>query len=216
MKRLQSIVAFIAIALATSSVLMAQGRNQAQQNPPVETHYMIDFTAYRVTDPGISFGAEWALTPEWVLAGEAGVGYAMLYSFATDSRNGFFIDDGIAARWYVNRARRARLGKTIRKNSGFYLDFGLKHMYSSMKEGKRSSYEYYSSDYYRTEFSYTSHSNILGLYIGAGSKLVSKSNIYFSWKVGLGYGINLESNPTTVKVSPTLLPVCDIRVGYCF
>lgn len=219
MKKIQRFVAFIAIALASSSFLVAQNENQTQQTPPLETHYMVDFTAYRVTDPGIAFSAEWMLTPEWVLAGEVGVGYAMLFSMATNNYNQFFLDDGISARWYVNRARRARLGKTIRKNSGFYFDFGLKHMYKASKEGQRqypSTPDYNEYGQPTTRKSSVTHGNVLGAYIAAGSKLVSKSNIYFSWKLGIGYGVGIISSYNEMEVHPTLFPVCDIRVGYCF
>lgn len=219
MKKIQKLVALVAIALASSSFLVAQNENQPQQTPPLETHYMVDFTAYRVTDPGITLSAEWMLTPEWVLAGEVGVGYAMLYAMASNNYNQFFLDDGISARWYVNRARRARLGKTIRKNSGFYFDFGLKHMYTASKVAQR---RYPGTPYYdeygqpAKKESSVAHANVLGAYIAAGSKLVSKSNIYFSWKLGLGYGVGITSSNNEMDASPTLFPVCDIRVGYCF
>lgn len=213
MKKFKHLIFLIVIALFGSVTLSAQEiANSKVVAPPVETHYMVSLMAHSAINPALSLEGEWKIDREWVLNAE----FAGLYNMAgnfLDIDHPFMLHARVGARWYCNRDRRARLGRTIRKNSGMFLDFGLANLY-----GKSNHRDYNPiANPNGMTFYYKERNNIVGLYTALGFKIVSQSNIYFSGKIGIGLGTNITfGKEIQTEARGTAFPACDIKVGYTF
>lgn len=177
----------------------------------VENVYMLSVHLASAINPGIAFNGEWALDHEWVISAEVVGGYNFLAAMNGIS-DSFYIQDEVSARWYWNRERRALKGRSIRKNSGAFLEVGLAHIFTNVNSN------YPSYDYGIRRERDMLYGNGLYGFVAVGSKMVSKSHIYFSWKVGLGYGgaFTHYRNKGITESAASIFPECNIKVGYAF
>lgn len=211
------VVLFVSsVGLLRAQVPMVKIYDEAtnkQEVPPLETLYSLSLHLDNAVNPGAAFNAEWALDNEWVISGELGLGYNLVLSILESQS--MYTEANMAGRWYWNRARRAFSGRNVYKNSGAFLEVGVGHHFSFCRiDSYVPTINYHGDIRFKNEYTYLL--NVPHAFVACGSKIVSRSNIYFSWKLGIGVGAAIEGGSGHTNVSPTLFPACHIKVGYAF
>lgn len=216
-----SLITALLVFLLSGNTLYAQ-KNVAVYNPeyapPLKTVFNVAFHAEDIVNPGVAINVELPMANDWLAVAETAFGYDIKAQY--DGINAPYSTTTLSCRWMYNRDAIFRNGGNYRKNSGGFLEAGVLYAYK-----KRVSYfgtipmnGGVSTNVDNTIQIETPQGNhIVDFFLATGYRITARSNVYFSGKLGVGYGVKLlpiPSGATQHRFSFT--PIYSLQVGYSF